>query len=310
MDFLSERQTPPEPERRSQRFALIALLLLLLSLGWGAYQWNRSKTLTSENALLSDQADSLMITKSNLEKEVQTISGQLETVRKENSTLSGNLTGLNNSLAEKDRVLERIRKENSSIGSLKKQVSELQKLRASLTDQLNKLSNNYERLNTENQQLRRQNDALLAENDKLREAPKKAEDPNQPILQANALRVEVQRRRDNLTIKARRARKIAIIVDLPAEIGEATPGKQTLYVSLKNMSQQPLSAENSRSVTVNAPGIMNPVTVHMSQVIDFSKSPQRLTFPYEIQEKLKAGIYSAELFTDKSFLGRVEFRLQ
>lgn len=315
MDFLTENRptTTPEPERRSQRYALIALLLLLLSLGWGAYQWNVSKKLASANTVLSDQADSLMTAKNTLEQEVKTISGQLETVRKENTTLAENVTGLNNSLAEKDRVLERLRRENNSLGSLKKQVGELRKLRESLNDQLNKLTNDYERLNTENQQLRQQNTTLVAENDKLRQTPvAKVEEPKStlPILKPNALRVEVLRRRENLTVKARRARKIAIIIDLPSEIGESALGKQTLYISLKDMAQRPLKAEDSRTVTVDAQSVMNPVTVHMSQVIDFSKSPQRLTFPYEIQEKLKAGIYSAELFTDKAFLGRVEFRLQ
>ena len=152
---------------------------------------------------------------------------------------------------------------------------------------------------------------MLVENQILKSKPEKVEEkPKAPVLRANSLRVEVIRRRDKLTVKARRVRKIAVIVDLPDELADASAGKQTIYVSLKDMAQRPLKAEDSRQVTVDAPGIMNPVTVHMSQVVDVSKAGKRLTFPYELSERLKSGIYSAELFTDKAFLGRVEFRLQ
>nr|WP_293845395.1 hypothetical protein [uncultured Arsenicibacter sp.] len=314
MDYYTERKTEEEqaPEKRSQRYALLALLLLLLgSLGWGIYHWNQGTELKAANNILTKQADSLLTTKKTLEQEVRTISGQLETVRDENKSLNENLAGLTNTLAEKDRVLTRLKKENNSLGSLKKQVSELRKLRAALAGQLNTLTNDNQRLASENQQLREKNDALLVENQILKSKPEKVEEkPKAPVLRANSLRVEVIRRRDKLTVKARRVRKIAVIVDLPDELADASAGKQTIYVSLKDMAQRPLKAEDSRQVTVDAPGIMNPVTVHMSQVVDVSKAGKRLTFPYELSERLKSGIYSAELFTDKAFLGRVEFRLQ
>ncbi|WP_266366512.1 hypothetical protein [Tellurirhabdus rosea] len=312
--MLTEKQSSTfsdDPERKSQRFAALATLLLFLALGFGIYQWNRGNTLTRSNETLTDQVDSLKILRDGLTREIQAVSTQLETARTQNSSLSASLTGLNEKLAERDRVLARLRAENNSIPSLRRQVLQLSQVKASLTEELDKLRQDNTRLAEENTRLREENRQLTSQNDDLRNRPEEPEKeaPTGPLLKANALRVEVVQRRDRLTVRARRAREIAVMVELPKELQSEEPN-QMLYLSMKDVQQRPLEDKEARKMTIDVPGVMNPVTVHLAQKVDFQKNPQRITLKYKPDEKLKAGIYAAELFTEQAFLGRVEFRLR
>lgn len=299
-----------EPEQKSRRIAGVLTLLLLLALGWGGYQWKRGGDLMATNQTLSQQTDSLTVAKTRLETDIQALSAQLETVRTENTGLGSRLTVLNQTLAERDRVLKSLRKDNATLATLRRQVRELNRVRASLNEQLGLLRQDNQRLKVENSRLREQNQSLVAENGRLRDDARPAAEPTlgAPLLQANALRVEVVQRRDRLTVKARRAREIAVMVELPKDL-PVTDG-QNLYLSLKDLQQQPLRDSDARTVTIQAPGVMNPVVAHVTQAFDLGQNPQRITLRYKPDERLKAGIYAAELFTDGAFLGRVEFRLR
>jgi len=297
-------------EHQTKTYAAAISVLLLLSLLWGGYNWRVGGTLKKENEVLTKRTDSLKIVRDNLQKDLQGISSELEAATASNQTLSASLSDINEKLAEKDKILNRLQKENLSLNALRSQVDELKGLKESLGNQLASVKRENAELRADNSRLTRENESLKRLNDDKASVssflPK--EEAATSLLGANAFRVDVMRKKENLTVKGKRAREIAIMFDLPEEAkGKAD---EIVYVSLKDVTQQPLKGNKAKQVSVDVKGVMNPVTVHLTKMVDFTKNPQRVTMRYKLDEKLKSGVYMAELFTDKVFVGKVEFRLK
>jgi prefoldin subunit 5 len=301
-------QQPTEHQTRT--YAAAISILLLLSLLWGGYQWRIGGTLKKENEVLTKRTDSLRVVRDNLQKELEGLSSQLEAATAQNQSMSASLTSINEKLAEKDKVLNRLQKDNQSLSTLRKQVNELKNLKASLSNELASIKQENARLRADNSRLTQENADLRRLNDKKVDSflPKEEEESSASLLGANAFRVEVMNRKEKLIVKGRRAREVAIMFDLPegAKGGE----DEIVYLSVKDITQKPLKDAKAKQVNVNIKGVMNPVTVHLTKTVDFTRNPQRVTLKYKLDEKLKAGVYVAELFTEKLFVGKVEFRLR
>lgn len=301
-------QQPTEHQTRT--YAAGISILLLLSLLWGGYQWRIGGTLKKENAVLTKRTDSLKVVRDNLQKELEGISSQLEAATAQNQSMSASLTSINEKLAEKDKVLNRLQKDNQSLGVLRKQVNELKNLKELLSNELTGVKQENSRLRADNSRLTQENADLRRLNDKKVDSflPKEEEESSASLLGANAFRVDVMNRKEKLIVKGRRAREVAIMFDLP----EGAKGREDeiVYLSVKDITQKPLKDSKAKQVNVNIKGVMNPVTVHLTRAVDFTRNPQRVTLKYKLDEKLKAGVYVAELFTEKLFVGKVEFRLR
>ncbi|RFS14016.1 hypothetical protein [Emticicia sp. C21] len=302
-------QQPTEHQTRT--YAAGISILLLLSLLWGGYQWRIGGTLKKENEVLTKRTDSLKVVRDNLQKELEGISSQLEAATAQNQSMSASLTSINEKLAEKDKALNRLQKDNQSIGTLRKQVNELKNLKESLSNELASVKQENARLRADNSRLTQENaDLRRLNSDKNVNTflPKEEEESSASLLGANAFRVDVMNRKEKLIVKGRRAREVAIMFDLPegAKGGE----DEIVYLSVKDITQKPLKDSKAKQVNVNIKGVMNPVTVHLTKAVDFTRNPQRVNLKYKLDEKLKAGVYVAELFTEKLFVGKVEFRLR
>ena len=301
-------QQPTEHQTRT--YAAAISILLLLSLLWGGYQWRIGGTLKKENEVLTKRTDSLKVVRDNLQNELAGISSQLEAATAQSQTLSASLSDISEKLAEKDRILSRLQKENQSLGSLKKQVNELKNLKESLSDELVSIKQENARLRADNSRLSKENEDLRRLNDDRNVSSflPKEEESSRSLLGANAFRVDIMNRKEKLIVKGRRAREVAIMFDLPEEAKGGAD--EIVYLSLKDITQKPLKDSRVRQVNVDIKGVMNPVAVHLTKTVDFTRNPQRVTLRYKLDEKLKSGVYVAELFTGKLFVGKVEFRLR
>lgn len=301
-------QQPTEHQTRT--YAAAISILLLLSLLWGGYQWRLGGTLKKENEVLSKRTDSLKVVRDNLQKELESISAELEAATTQNQTLAASLSSINEKLAEKDKVLSRLQKENQSLAALRKQVNELKNLRESLNNELAMIKQENAQLRADNSRLTRENEDLRRLNDTKNNTSylPKEEEKSTTLLGANAFRVDITNRREKLIVKGRKARDITIMFDLPDGAKGSTD--EIVYLSLKDITQKPLKDSKAKPINVNIRGVMNPVTVHLTKAVDFTRNPQRVTLKYKLDEKLKSGVYMAELFTETVFLGKVEFRLR
>lgn len=301
-------QQPTEHQTRT--YAAAISILLLLSLLWGGYQWRIGGTLKKENEVLSKRTDSLKVVRDKLQNELEGISSQLEAATAQNHTLSASLSSIHEKLAEKDKVLNRLQKENQSLSSLRKQVNELKNLKESLSNELASVKQENARLRADNSRLTQENEDLRRLNNekKVDSFLPKEEATSSSLLGANAFRVDIMNRREKLIVKGRRAREVAIMFDLPEGAKGGTD--EIVYLSLKDITQKPLKDTKARQVNIDIKGVMNPVTAHLTKAVDFTRNPQRVILKYKLDEKLKTGVYVAEIFTEKLFVGKVEFRLR
>lgn len=264
-------QQPTEHQTRT--YAAAISILLLLSLLWGGYQWRIGGTLKKENEVLNKRTDSLKVVRDNLQKELEGITTQLEAATAQNQSLSASISDINEKLAEKDKILNRLQKENQSLSSLRKQVNELRNLKESLNKELAAIKQENTRLRADNSRLSKENEDLRRLNaDKTANSflPKE-ELSSASLLGANAFRVEVMNRREKLIVKGRRAREVTIMFDLPE--GAKGGADEIVYLSLKDITQKPLKDSKAKDVNVEIKGVMNPVTVHMTKAVDFTRNP-------------------------------------
>lgn len=301
-------QQPTEHQTRT--YAAAISILLLLSLLWGGYQWRIGGTLKKENEVLTKRTDSLKVVRDNLQKDLEGISSQLEAATAQNQSLSASLTNINETLAEKDKVLNRLQKDNQSLSTLRKQVNELKGLKEVLSNELASIKQENARLRADNSRLSKENEDLRRLNDdkNVNSFLPKEEESSASLLGANAFRVDVMNRKEKLIVKGRRAREVAIMFELPEGAKGGTD--EIVYMSIKDITQKPLKDSKAKQVNIAIKGVMNPVIAHLTKAVDFTRNPQRVTLRYKLDEKLKTGVYVAELFTEKLFIGKVEFRLR
>lgn len=237
-------------EQKNQTRAGIATFLLLLALGWGAYKTKVNLGLESQNKKLAFRADSLLAAKGLLEKEIIGISNALKEVTLKGETLTASLADANKTLAEKDRLLGKYRKEAGNVQNLERQVKELQQLKESLDSQLDRLRRENIKLAAENGKLKEQVEQLTAENNDLstKVSSKEESSAYMPLLTAESFRVEVLRKNEKLTVKSRRVRQVDISFDLPREL--ELKGTQTVYMSLRDTKSSPIPDKNNQSVTI------------------------------------------------------------
>jgi predicted RNase H-like nuclease (RuvC/YqgF family) len=297
-------------EQKNQTWAGVATLLLLLALGWGAYKTKVNLGLETQNGTLILRADSLLAAKGQLEKEIIGLSNDLKEVTLKGETLTASLADVNKTLAQKDRLLGKYQKEARNTQNLERQVRELEQLKGSLNSQLERLRRENSNLVAENGKLKEQVEQLTTENTDLSKKIAAKEDASayMPLLAAESFRAEVLRKNEKLTVKSRRVRQVDISFDLPQ--GLEIQGTQTVYMSLRDTKSSPIRDKNNQSVSIELKnGKTLQVTSQMHKEVDFSKLPQRVNFRYQLEERIKAGYYFVELYTDHAYLGSMQFRV-
>ncbi|WP_435357701.1 hypothetical protein [Emticicia sp. SJ17W-69] len=296
-----------EEETKAYAFgATIILFLLLFGIG---YFWNKSGNLQTEKNQLKIKQDSLMVVKNRLDKDLTELASQLESSIAQKNLLASNNDQLSQTLAQKDKIIFKYKKDAQNVVSLKKQISELISLKNQLQSQLDKINDINQKLLSENNSLKEQNARLAEENETLKgQVPGPESATIKPLLSAGSFRVEVLRKNNKLTVKSRRSRQIEISFDVPEDID--INGTQTVFVSIKNQNSNPIKDADNIDIEVKLKsGKVVKTTAQMTQKVDFSSLPKRVTIKYDVEDKLKAGYYFIDIYTEDTYVGTVQFRL-
>lgn len=296
-----------ENETKVYAFGVTALLfLLLLSTG---YFWNRSADFKTENGQLKVKQDSLLVVKNRLDKDLAELTSQLESSNTQKSLLESNIEQMGASLAQKDKIITKYKKEVQVISSLRKQIDELESQRNKLQVQLDRINDSNQNLLNENKVLKQQIAQVIEENEALKSQPPAPESATiKPLLSAGSFRVEVLRKNNKLTVKSRRSRQIEISFDVPEDIDIS--GTQTIYVCIKNQNYIAIKDNDSKEIEIKLKsGKVVKSTSQMTQIVDFNSLPKRVTIKYDVEDKLKAGYYFVDIYTDETYVGTVQFRL-
>ena len=300
--FMSDNTT-------SRAYGIIVTLLLLLSAALGWFFWQKSQSIQEQSVQIEIMRDSLDIAKQRVEAELDSLAMAYADLRNENENLQGRISSTAQTIQQKEVVIRQIKNSNSKeLNDLKQQIAQLETLKTEYETIITVLRGENDQLRNENQRLTGENVQLRGDKDKLsRQLDDQTRKTQSASFKASAFRIELVRKGDKQTAKAKKTREILVSFDL-IDVPPTYQGPQKLYMVITDEQGNPISADNPTKATVYAP--TGPVEISaqlVKQVI--LESTQRLSFSYELEDKLKSGNYVVSIYSEKGLIGASSFRL-
>lgn len=297
-------------------WAIISTLLLLVT-GFTSFRfWREVNTLNGDFANKEELIAALEQEKSLLSAQIDSLNLAYSTVRAENDSLQGAVTKFEHIVAQKSAALEQLRKKNNrNVKDLREQVAAMQQAKTELETVVSLLRSENAQLRAENQQLAGENEQLRGDkealSEKVSDLSEKLEDQIRKTqsakFKATAFRVEVEKKGDKLTTRAKKVREIMVSFDL-ADVPETYQGPQKLYLVISDDKGRPIQSANPVKATIEAPS--GPVEIIAQQVKTINIGEiQRLSFAYKLDDRLAKGSYIAAIYSEKGLLGISSFRL-
>lgn len=318
--------TDRENENRSRIITGVLIALALLFGVGSCYFWNNSRQLGNENITLKAEVEDLNQLKASLETDIDSLQSAYATVVEENAGLRGNLEGAEQRLAERESQLRRLRR---SYQTAQTQADESASLRTQLEGLINAksaLEADISNLRTENQRLQEENAALASQvetanqkNNQLSGQVQDLDAKNKAIrdrldklapagFRASAFRVEVEKRNNKLTSKARAAKEVSVSFDL-INVPEDKQGLHKLYVAATNFQGTPVKTAGSKSVTISNATETVTIDALTTKETNLNES-QRLKLSFTPDQRLSPGYYNVFVYSDLGYLGSTSLRLR
>lgn len=302
--------------QNSRITSIILAVLLALTTGASIFFWKKSSDAGLENNRLSENVESLEQEKANLERALDSLSISFGNLQTENEDLSGKVTSSANLIAQKDAAIKKIKAQNNrELSELRTQVEELRHLKIEYETLITALQVENEQLKAENQRLTAENQELQNENTDLTgqvgDLAKKLEEQIRKTqsakFKATSFRVEIGRKNDKQTVRAKKAREITVSFDL-ADVPSAYHGDQHLYLAITDENGKPITSTKPIKTTVEAPSGSIAIEAQQVKAVSLGET-QRLSFTYKLDERLKRGNYVAAIYCNVGLLGASSFRL-
>ena len=293
--------------------AIVLGVLFLIALIWGITQMTSKNKLKTQTTTLTEEKSELELLRADLEREVDSLTQEFQTLASENEELEGSLSDAQAKLVSAEKALSAAKK--SAAGERNSLRAEIQ----ALIDAKATLQSNIDGLMEENQRLKEQmgileqdlamtqqeKEALAALNQTINEEVKRLTLAN---FKASGFQVVIGQKNEKVTSKSKKARSIDVAFDL-ANVPPEYQGVRPIYLVLTDERGNPIPMSNP----VKATSVVNNQTVELlaaeSKEVNINEN-QRLSFSHELDEKLKAGLYRASVYTDIGLLGASSFTLR
>lgn len=302
--------------QNSRVYGFIVTVLLALAAVIGFFFWQKSRTYLAEKDKAEIERQELIIQKTGIEHELDSLANAYSNLRTENENLQGRVTTTAALVEQKENTIRQIKAQSAQdMAALRDQVAQLQRTKIELETIISTLRIENDSLKAENQRLTGENAELKGTNTQLsgqvQDLAKQLEEQIRKTQSANfkatSFRVWTARKNEKLTSKARRSREIDVSFDL-ADVPETYQGAQKLYMVITDDKGNPIPSENPTKTTVYAP--TGPVEISAQQIKSVVlENTQRMSFHYKFDERLKAGSYVVAIYCDKGLLGASSFKL-
>lgn len=269
-----------------------------------------------DNNRLTMSVQSLEAEKATIEQQLDSLSIAYGDLRTENEDLRGKEASSAEIIAKKDAAIRTIRTQNKrELEDLRVQVEELKKLKIEYETLITAIQVENEQLKREIEMLKEENQQLQTENTGLSgqvsDLAQKLEDQIRKTqsakFKASAFRVELGRRNDKQTVRAKKAREITVSFDL-ADVPAKYQGDQHLYLAITDDQGKPIASAKPIKTTVEAPSGNIQIEAQQVKAVSLGET-QRLSFTYKLDERLKRGNYVAAIYCNVGLLGVSSFKL-
>ncbi|WP_304233096.1 hypothetical protein [Jiulongibacter sediminis] len=302
------------------------LAAILLGVGFaaaamvGIYQYQNAQEAEKSLAASEEKALDLSSQKTELEDEVATLSAELEAKIKESEEAAAALKEMEEKRVANNKAYsfrakqarEKLEAEQlqrqMEIDSLNAQLTELTAIKDQMAEDLKVVPI----LEAENSDLKAEVQAWEMKYAKLEADFNDLSDRYQKLIYdapADNFKIEVTDRRDKLTSKAKRAKKVTVSFLMPEFLMKEMKGKETLYLSLFNEKIEPLPGYINE-VSINRSNGTIPVAVHATEIYDPKNGPEIVSFEVELSEDLEEGFYKGKVYSANNYYGTIDFRLR
>ena len=261
-------------EKKIRIYSAVMTSLFVLSAVTGTYYWKVSADRAAVNMDLGKEKETLLVEKGILSAQLESLHQTFEAAKAENSELRGTISKNELTLSEKDNQLNKLKKQST------KDRLTIDDLRRENTELANRISD----LN------------VVAQNTKLPGG-----------MRTSAFRVEVEKRNDKLTVKSKKAKELVISFDM-MDVPSDMQGVQKLFLAISDNKGTPVKSKDATPVKVGTEDDAKEVVIHQSKEINLTQG-QRLSFNYQLDDKLKPGTYRAAIYTKEGWIGSVSFRV-
>lgn len=299
-----------KPFLSSRTYALLITALFFLSGAAAVWYWNEAGNMRqksqAEQAVLLDSLDGIKTTLHNRLDSLETLWVSLSA---NNDSLSQQLGEATNLIAEKEAAIQDIRSQNArEEKSLRAQIERLQSIQTRYETIITLLTNQNDALKAENAWLRGTADSMVVQlSDLSNRLSSQIRQTQLAEFKATAFRVEPSRKNDRLTSRAKKTRNISIVFDLN-NVPEPYRNMKTLYLSITDEQGVPIASKNPQQVTINGQKGIVQVIAQQTQAVMIRQN-QRVEFYYDLEDRLKKGVYTAAVYTESGLLGAASFKL-
>lgn len=284
--------------KKDKLIAMGATALLVLSLtGIGYYQssnkelsslWNHEKQkkeqLDSENVRLTNQITGLKSKETALSTQ--------------NSELTESLKGANENIQQRDKKIQMMNKEMTDYNALKKnyknsvaertslstRVADLERMNATHKNERDQLNNTLASIREENIKLKQNNEILAS------------------LTAADNFRVESMRKKDRLTVVAKRTRKMNVSFEVPNNVA----GNVSFTIIRPDGVKV---SSNDKSIVYRIVDEGKDLTTATTRIAPAAKM-KKVEMNYQPKEKLPSGIYKIEIRNGDKKITTCQIRLR
>jgi myosin heavy subunit len=277
--------------------AVITFLLFVSATGLMLYHDNAlglKQSIEDERV----KTEGLLSEKLSLEKQIAELNKRIASMGTQQTKLNSEYKTAAATLAQREKTISSMNAENKQAKSMIAEVKALRETRDALQSQLKFMESEMLAMRSENEKLKNDNLALIASNEELSRAFANLSQ----VAINNSLVEATKGKRDHLTVKAAKSKKLKVGFDLPVDmIGN-------LYFQVITPEGDLVTSDRSE-ITYEETDVASEMTASIDKVIA-APEKKHIEMSYAPQQKLKSGIYKIDVFSSGTYLGTTRIHLK
>lgn len=293
-----ERESQLAREKKLKRTMWILIVVAVALVAVLGYVWSQKSSLISE-----------------LEDEKKDLTEQMESLQNDYATLSSDYDNINSQLdtsrAEVADLLERIKKTNATnrakMRQYEKELGTLRSIMRNYIVQIDSLNSLNHKLTAEAAAARREAAASKAESAQLSQQVENltGQVAAGSVIKARGLHIAAYNSSDKVTDRSSRTVRLLTSLSL-VENDLAPKGPVRVFIRVKDPDGIILTNSNRSSFTFNG----ETMVASASRRVDYEGSEVDLSIYLNDIPEYRKGVYTVEVYTEQSFLGKSELMLR